>query len=163
MRNIIVSLITMICTTSLMAQNLDESEIRNIAAQQGVSITFPITTKVPTSTNTGDVYVGMNKNSGNNMVFSFLFTKGARNSWHIHPDAEQTLMILDGEAYYQEEGQPKQLLKKGDVIVTKPNVKHWNGATENNACVCMTISEKNDKEHAIQYNKVTDSEFLSRD
>ena len=97
------------------------------------------------------------------MVFSFLFTKGARNSWHIHPDAEQTLMILDGEAYYQEEGQPKQLLKKGDVIVTKPNVKHWNGATENKACVCMTISEKNDKEHAIQYNKVTDSEFLSRD
>ena len=69
-------------------------------------------------------------------------------------------MSLSGEAYYQEEGQPRQLLRAGDVVVTPTNVKHWNGATENSSCTCLTISEKNDKEHAIWYEPVTDEEFL---
>ena len=38
------------------------------------------------------------------VITSFRFEKGARNYWHSHPDAEQTLMILSGEAYYQEDG-----------------------------------------------------------
>ena len=40
--------------------------------------------------------------------------RGGRNGkWKAHPDAEQTLMILSGEAYYQEEGKEKQLLRAG--------------------------------------------------
>ena len=68
-------------------------------------------------------------------------------------------MILSGEAYYQEEGQPKQLLRAGDVVVTAANVKHWNGATPDSGCTCLTVSEKNDKEHAIWYEEVTEEEF----
>ena len=111
------------------------------------------------SYNTGESHLSVLKYSGNNMITSFRFEKGARNYWHSHPDAEQTLLILSGEAYYQEEGKPKRLLHAGDVIVTKANVKHWNGATGNSGCTCLTVSEKNDKEHAIWYEPVSDKEF----
>ena len=131
-------------------------------AKHGVKLIFPAELRSDESSNTGESYLTVLKNSGNNLVANFLFTRNARNYWHMHPDAEQTLMILDGEAYYQEEGQPKRLLKPGDVVVTKANTKHWNGATENGACTCITITEKNDKAHAEWFGPVTDEEFLAK-
>lgn len=124
-----------------------------------ISQIFPAENKGDPTYNTGESYLSVLKFSGNNMITSFRFEKGARNYWHSHPDAEQTLMILSGEAYYQEEGKEKQVLHAGDVVVTEANVKHWNGASENSACTCLTVSEKNDKEHAIWYDEVTNEEF----
>ena len=74
------------------------------------------------------------------MITSFHFEKGARNYWYSHTYAEQTLMILSGEAYHQEEGKEKQTLHVGNVVVTKANVIHWNGANENSGCTCLIIS-----------------------
>ena len=145
-----------------MLNEIEKNDQNDLATKHGVKLTFPVTNRTAASSNTGESYVSLLKHSGNNMVAHFLFAKGARNYWHLHPDAEQSLMILDGEAYYQEEGQPKQLLKAGDVVVTKPNIKHWNGATENSACVCITITEMNDKEHAMFDRAVTDEEFLGK-
>ena len=130
-------------------------------AVEGIAQIFPAENAGDSSYNTGESHLSVLKFSGNNMITSFRFEKGARNYWHSHPDAEQTLMILSGEAYYQEEGQPKQLLRAGDVVVTAANVKHWNGATENSACTCLTVSEKNDKEHAVWYAPVSDEEFVA--
>lgn len=56
------------------------------------------------------------------------FEPGSRNNWHIHHDGYQMLLVTGGEGWYQEAGQPKQSLQKGDVIVTKDGVKHWHGA-----------------------------------
>ena len=123
---------------------------------------FPAEREGDPSCNTGESRLSVLKYSGNNMITSFHFEKGARNYWHSHPDAEQTLLIVSGEAYYQEEGQPRQLLHAGDVVVTGANVKHWNGATENTGCTCLTVSEKNDKEHAIWYGPVSDEEFSGK-
>ncbi len=123
---------------------------------------FPAERAGAPSYNTGESHLSVLKYSGNNMITSFRFEKGARNYWHSHPDAEQTLMILSGEAYYQEEGKEKQLLRAGEVVVTKANVKHWNGATENSACTCLTVSEKNDKEHALWYEPVSDEECAGK-
>jgi 3-oxoacyl-[acyl-carrier protein] reductase len=55
------------------------------------------------------------------------FGPGAHNDWHTH-FGWQVLLVTDGEGYYQEEGQPAKRLKKGDVVVIKPGVKHWHGA-----------------------------------
>jgi quercetin dioxygenase-like cupin family protein len=56
------------------------------------------------------------------------FEPGCRNNWHIHRGGYQILLVTGGEGWYQEEGQPAQSLKAGDVIVTHDGVKHWHGA-----------------------------------
>lgn len=123
---------------------------------------FPTEFKAPAEFNTGNVHVSVLSHSERQMTTSFLFERGSRNSWHYHPNATQVLMVLSGEAYYQEEGKPKQLLRKGDVVTTAPNVRHWNGATPWSDAECMTVSDiAPGEQHAVQLRKVTDEEFAS--
>ena len=56
------------------------------------------------------------------------FEPGARSHWHIHPSG-QILIITDGIGYHQIEGQPIEVIKKGDVVKCPPNVRHWHGAS----------------------------------
>ncbi len=131
------------------------------AAVQAQTI-FPAEFTAPAEFNTGTVHISVLSRSEGQMTTNFLFEQGSRNSWHYHPNATQVLMVLSGEAYYQEEGQPKQLLRKGDVVTTAPNVRHWNGATPWSAAECVTVTEVvKDEEHAVQLRKVTDEEFTS--
>ena len=123
---------------------------------------FPTKLTAPAEFNTGKVHISVLSRSVHQMTTNFLFERGSRNSWHYHPNATQVLMVLSGEAYYQEEGKPKQLLRKGDVVTTAPNVRHWNGATPWSDCECMTVSDiVAGEEHAVQLKKVTDEEFTS--
>jgi len=123
---------------------------------------FPASTTAPAEFNTGIVHISVLSHSERQMTTNFLFEQGSRNSWHFHPNATQVLMVLNGEAYYQEEGKPKQLLRKGDVVTTPPNVRHWNGATPWSGAECMTVSEiAPGEQHAVQLRKVTDNEFNS--
>ena len=154
--------LTMTCTLSS-AQTASQSiNVVELQQQYGLTIAFPLSAPASSDYNTGTVYVSLLKNSSTSMVANFLFTPGSHNFWHLHPDAEQSLLILEGEAYYQEEGQPKRLLRKGDYVVTPANTKHWNGATEHGACVCLTVTELTDQEHAIQLRAVTDEEYLAK-
>ena len=121
---------------------------------------FPAKFTAPAEYNTGKIHISVLSRSEHQMTTNFLFERGSHNSWHYHPNATQVLMVLNGEAYYQEEGKPKQLLRKGDVITTAPNVRHWNGATPWSDCECMTVSDLvPGEEHAVQLRKVTDEEF----
>lgn len=63
-------------------------------------------------------------------VGNVTFEPGCCNNWHIHHDGYQILLVTGGEGWYQEAGQPAQLLHPGDVIVTHDGVKHWHGATK---------------------------------
>ena len=78
---------------------------------------FPAESVASTDYNTGKVYFSLLKSTGNTMITHFRFTAGSRNFWHYHP-ADQTLLVLDGEGFYQEEGGPKRTIRKGDVIVS---------------------------------------------
>lgn len=49
--------------------------------------------------------------------------------WHKHGTA-QTLIIVDGEAYYQERGKEPLILKQGDVIKCDKNTEHWHSSTK---------------------------------
>nr|WP_246560834.1 cupin domain-containing protein [Zobellia russellii] len=49
--------------------------------------------------------------------------------WHKHATA-QVLIIVDGEAYYQERGNVPVILKKGDVIKCEKDIEHWHSSTK---------------------------------
>lgn len=134
----------------------------HMAAQDKIDnqqLIFPTENITSPESNTGEVHLSLLKDSGNTMITNFRFSPGSRNFWHYHPNVEQTLLVLDGEGFYQEEGKEKRVLKKGDVIVSKANVRHWNGATPDKALVCMTVTEHAADGHAVQLRPVTDEEY----
>ncbi len=123
------------------------------------ALIFPAENIASSESNTGEVHLSILKDGGNTMITNFRFSPGSRNFWHYHPNAEQTLLVLDGEGFYQEEGEAKRVIRKGDVIVSKANVRHWNGATSNKALVCMTVTEHAVDSHVVQLRPVTDAEY----
>lgn len=123
------------------------------------TLIFPAENIASSESNTGEVHLSILKDGGNSMITNFCFSPGSRNFWHYHPNAEQTLLVLDGEGYYQGEGKEKRVIKKGDVIVSKANVRHWNGATPDKALVCMTVTEHAVDGHVVQLRPVTDAEY----
>ena len=63
--------------------------------------------------------------------YNVTFEPSCRNNWHIHhakTGGGQVLICVDGEGWYQEEGQPARSLKSGDIVLIPANVKHWHGA-----------------------------------
>lgn len=73
------------------------------------------------------------------------FEPGARTNWHIHPKG-QALIVTNGTGYVQEWGKEAVLIQPGDVVWCPAGVKHWHGATAQNAMTHLAISEKSDKE-----------------
>lgn len=120
---------------------------------------FPAENIASSESNTGEVHLSILKDGGNTMITNFRFSPGSRNFWHYHPNAEQTLLVLDGEGFYQEEGEEKRVIKKGDVIVSKANVRHWNGATPEKPLICITVTEHSLDGHVVQLRAVTDEEY----
>lgn len=49
--------------------------------------------------------------------------------WHKHSSA-QVLIIVDGEAYYQEKEKEPVILKTGDVIKCEKGIEHWHSSTK---------------------------------
>lgn len=134
----------------------------NMTAQDKMDnqeLIFPAENIASTDSNTGEVHLSLLKESGNTMITHFRFSPGSRDFWHYHPNAEQTLLVLDGEGFYQEEGEEKRVIKKGDVIVSKADVGHWNGATPDKPLICMTVTEHSVDGHVVQLRAVTDEEY----
>ncbi len=148
--------ITLFIVLSILTLNIQAATRYDIEQNK---LIFPAENIASSESNTGEVHLSILKGGGNNMITNFCFSPGSRNFWHYHPNAEQTLLVLDGEGYYQEEGQEKRVIKKGDVIVSKANVLHWNGATPDKALVCMTVTEHSFDGHVVQLRSVTDEEY----
>jgi quercetin dioxygenase-like cupin family protein/alkylhydroperoxidase/carboxymuconolactone decarboxylase family protein YurZ len=86
------------------------------------------------------------------------FEPGARTNWHLHPGG-QILMITEGLGYYQERGEPKQIIRKGEVIICQPNVEHWHGASKDQSMTHMAMSINTQHGGARWLEPVTDEEF----
>jgi quercetin dioxygenase-like cupin family protein len=106
------------------------------------SILFPKGEKITNNNFTGTAYLQMlitadslNPTSVGNVTFE----PGARTKWHLHPGG-QILLVTDGVGYYQEKGQPKKILRKGDVIKCPPNIPHWHGASADTYFVQVAIT-----------------------
>jgi quercetin dioxygenase-like cupin family protein len=83
----------------------------------------------------------------NDEVFNFpqtnnvSFEPGARSNWHSH--GGMIILVTGGVGYYQEEGQPAQIIRKGDVVECAAGVKHWHGAVSGSWFSQMVIYDSN--------------------
>jgi quercetin dioxygenase-like cupin family protein len=87
------------------------------------------------------------------------FLPNTRLAWHNHPGG-QVLLITDGVGYYQEKGQPKQIVRVGDVIKCAPGVEHWHGAAIESGVTYVAISPAQ-KGGTVWAQAVTDDEYRS--
>lgn len=99
-----------------------------------------------------------NDSTYNTVVGNVYFEPGARSNWHIHP-AGQILIITDGVGYHQIKGQPRQTIRKGDIVKCPPNVMHWHGASPGIGMLQMYILPKTEKGIVTWLHKVTDDEY----
>ena len=97
----------------------------------------------------------------NTVVGNVYFEPGARSNWHIHPSG-QILVIQDGVGFHQIKGQPKQTIRKGDVVKCPPNVEHWHGASQDTGLQQMYILPKTEKGIVQWLQPVTDSAYNSK-
>lgn len=95
------------------------------------ALIFPKGEKITNDNFTGTAYLQMliaADSLNATAVGNVTFEPGARTKWHSHPGG-QILLVTDGVGYYQEKGQPKKILRKGDAIKCPPDVAHWHGAS----------------------------------
>jgi len=58
--------------------------------------------------------------------------------WHTH-STPQVLIIVDGEAYYQERGKEPVILKEGDVIKCEKDTEHWHSSTKHSDVTYLAL------------------------
>lgn len=97
----------------------------------------------------------------NTLVGNVYFEPGARSNWHTHP-AGQILIITDGVGYHQIKGQPRQTVKKGDVVKFPPNVEHWHGASPEKGMQQMYIVPNTEKGIVQWLQPVTEEEYRTQ-
>ncbi|ERK09004.1 hypothetical protein L579_1371 [Pantoea sp. AS-PWVM4] len=86
------------------------------------------------------------------------FEPGARSAWHTHP-AGQRLIVTAGVGLTQQEGQPIQIIRPGDVVFCPPGVKHWHGAAPGSAMTHLAITGRVNGTNVNWMEKVTDEQY----
>jgi quercetin dioxygenase-like cupin family protein len=127
------------------------------------NLIFPKGQRGPEKNFTGKAYnfsLVSSDSTYNTLVGNVYFEAGARSNWHKHPSG-QILIITDGEGYHQIEGQPRQTMKKGDVVKCPPNVRHWHGASANTSLSQVYIIPNTDKGIVEWLEPVTDEQYKS--
>lgn len=141
------------------AQPADEPE-----SSDTLNAIFPKGQKGPAERFTGNAYnyglVPMDS-TYTTLVGNVYFEPGARSNWHTHP-AGQILIITDGVGYHQIEGQPRETLRKGDVVQCPPNVKHWHGASEETGLQQLYIVPNTEKGVVNWMEPVTDEVYTAQ-
>jgi quercetin dioxygenase-like cupin family protein len=89
---------------------------------------------------------------------SVSFEPGARTAWHTHP-LGQHIIITSGLGWVQQEGGEIQEVRPGDVVWFPPAVKHWHGATPENAMTHIAIQESQDGSPVDWLEKVSDEQY----
>ena len=88
------------------------------------------------------------------------FEPGARTAWHFHP-LGQTLIVTAGCGWVQSEGQPKFVIRPGDIVWCPPNERHWHGATPTTGMTHIAIVEALDGRVVEWMEKVSDEQYLA--
>jgi len=154
MKKILILALSCVMIVSSYAQ-----EKRDIQ-QSATNSVFPKGTKITNNNFTGTAYLEtlINADSLNpTSVGNVTFEPGARTKWHLHPGG-QILLVIDGVGYYQEKGQAKKVLRKGDVIKCPTNVAHWHGASADTGFVQVAITNRHLGE-TVWLQEVTDDEY----
>ncbi|MCA9100618.1 MAG: cupin domain-containing protein [Planctomycetales bacterium] len=89
---------------------------------------------------------------------SVAFAAGARTAWHTHP-LGQHLYVTSGVGWAQVEGGPIEEIRAGDVVWFPPGVKHWHGATPNDAMTHIAIQDAKDGSVVEWLEHVSDEQY----
>ncbi len=90
-------------------------------------------------------------------IGNVVFEKGTRANWNTHP-AGQTLIVLEGNGWYQEKGKPARSNSKGDVVIIPSNTEHWHGEAKDSGLMHLAIT--NTKDGAVKWlQPITDEEY----
>jgi quercetin dioxygenase-like cupin family protein len=127
--------------TLISCSDADHQDATNMSKQSD-DLLYPKGEKINSSNFMGNAWLtwlvqadSVNENS----VGSVTFEPGARTNWHVHLSG-QIILATGGLGYYQEEGSPKRILKKGDVVKCPPNVPHWHGASQDQEFIQIAIT-----------------------
>lgn len=115
----------------------------------------------PANNFTGQVRVDplFSADEGINVSAAYVtFEPGARSAWHSHP-AGQRLIVTSGVGLTQQEGQPVQRIRVGDVVICPPGVKHWHGATSDSAMTHLAVTGNVNGKNVDWMEKVTDAQY----
>ncbi len=136
-------------------------------ASQGTEMNIQIT-RAKTSETTGpaDYFTGEVKISGNYKGeeparvsgATVSFTAGARTAWHTHP-LGQTLFIISGKGRVQKEGGAVESVGPGDVVWIPPRVRHWHGASADEAMSHFAVAEAENGNVVTWLEKVSDEDY----
>lgn len=124
---------------------------------------FPKGQRAPASNFTGTVWVQqlIEPDSSFNIPVGYVtFEPGARSHWHSHAGG-QVLLAMGGIGYYQERGNPIQVLRKGDVVKCPPNVPHWHGASPTVGFMQVAITPNTATGRVTWMQPVTDAEYTN--
>jgi 4-carboxymuconolactone decarboxylase len=88
------------------------------------------------------------------------FSAGARTAWHTHP-LGQTLFITSGKGWVQKEGGPVETVGPGDVVWIPPHLKHWHGASADEAMTHFAVAEAENGSVVTWMEKVSDEDYAT--
>jgi quercetin dioxygenase-like cupin family protein len=88
------------------------------------------------------------------------FPPKARTAWHTHP-LGQILLVTSGRGYVQKQGQPRQPISTGDVVVIEAGENHWHGAAEDSPLQHIAIQTAVAGQTATWGDLVTDADYAS--
>jgi quercetin dioxygenase-like cupin family protein len=154
-----ILLISAIASLALLTTSCMEDKSEN--NKKELNAIFPKGEKGPAENFTGNAWAAPlvdNDSIYNTVVGNVYFEPGARSNWHRHPSG-QILVITDGVGYHQLKGQPRQTIKKGDIVKCPPNVEHWHGASPDVGMQQIYILPKTEKGIVTWLQKVTDEEY----
>lgn len=100
--------------------------------------------KAPNTHHLGDAWLNFLIEAGTDLDYNITQATFSANStldWHKHLTA-QVIIIMEGEAYYQEKGKEPVILKKGDVIKCEKEIEHWHTSTADNSVSYIAIYGK---------------------
>jgi quercetin dioxygenase-like cupin family protein len=89
------------------------------------------------------------------------FAPGARTAWHSHP-LGQMLIVTAGKGWVQKEGEVRQEITQGQTVWIPAGVKHWHGATAENAMSHYAITYVQDGKNADWMELVTDEQYRAQ-
>jgi quercetin dioxygenase-like cupin family protein len=151
--------VTAIASLALLTVSCMESGSENKVTE--LQAVFPKGEKGPDENFTGNAWntpLLANDSTYNTVIGNVCFEPGARSNWHRHPSG-QILIITDGVGYHQIKGQPRQTIKKGDVVKCPANVEHWHGASPDTGMQQLYILPKTEQGIVTWLQKVTDEEY----
>lgn len=159
----------MLCTTLAVFASIGLLSDRALAAENAGARKMTVirngeqaSTKGPNQFFTGNVRIDPLYPTNNDMRSSghhVTFEPGSRTNWHIHP-VGQVLIVTSGVGRTQEWGKPIQEIRPGDVVICPVGVKHWHGASPNNAMSHISICEEKEPGKVVEWmEKVTDEQY----